>query len=247
VSSVALGKDTENEQKLLFLNRVKKINLSASVPRTASRLLLLALLGLLSGCLSRPQLHTQTFAFDPPADSIWKSAAQSARVVSIRSLRVAAPFDDRSLVYRTGDFSYVEDPYAEFLVSPSESLRPPIRSWMVQSDLFQDVVEPGSALKPNTMVEITVLELYGDFRPGTKPEAVLTLRFVLLESPNGIPGKLEFQGEYSRRVLLKARNAKALMAGWNEALEQILVQLGSQVGRPDLAPAYSGLTKDTRD
>jgi cholesterol transport system auxiliary component len=247
VSSVALGKDTENEQKLLFLNRVKKINLSASVPRTASRLLLLALLGLLSGCLSRPQLHTQTFAFDPPADSIWKSAAQSARVVSIRSLRVAAPFDDRSLVYRTGDFSYVEDPYAEFLVSPSESLRPPIRSWMVQSDLFQDVVEAGSALKPNTMVEITVLELYGDFRPGTKPEAVLTLRFVLLESPNGIPGKLEFQGEYSRRVLLKARNAKALMAGWNEALEQILVQLGSQVGRLDLAPAYSGLTKDTRD
>ena len=168
-------------------------------------------------------------------------------MVSIRSLRVAATFDDRSLVYRTGDFSYVEDPYAEFLVSPSESLRPPIRSWMLQSDLFQAVVEPGSALKPNTMAEITVLELYGDFRRGTKPEAVLTLRFVLLDSPDGIPGTLAFQGEYSRRVLLKARKADALMAGWNEALNQMLAELGSELRRLDSAPAYSALTKDTRD
>ena len=246
--SVALGQDTENEQKLLLLNRVKKINLSASVSRPPRRLLLLAAaLCLLSGCLSRPQLHTRTFAFGPPIDSVSKSAGRSPRVISIRSLRVAAPFEDRFLVYRTGDFSYVEDPYAEFLVSPSESLRPPIRNWMLQSDLFQDVVEPGSALKPNTMAEITVLELYGDFRPGTKPEAVLTLRFVLLESPNGIPGKLAFQGDYSSRVLLKARNANALMAGWNEALEHILVQLSSEVGRLDSAPAYPGLTRDTRD
>src|SRR5580765_2374993 len=100
------------------------------MPRTANRLLLLALLSLLSGCLSRPQLHTQTLAFDPPTASVPKSVARSTRVVSIRSLRVAAPFDDRSLVYRLGDFSYAEDPYAEFLVSPAESLRPPIRSWM---------------------------------------------------------------------------------------------------------------------
>ena len=156
-------------------------------------------------------------------------------MVSIRSLRVAAPFDDRSLVYRVGDFSYAEDPYAEFLVSPAESLRPSIRSWMRQSDLFQDVVEPGSALKPNTMAEVTVLELYGDFRQPPKPAAVLTLRYVLLDSPAGIPGKLVFEGEYSRRVLLKGKNANALMIGWNEALTQILAQLGSDLRRQDSA------------
>ncbi len=157
-------------------------------------------------------------------------------MVSIRSIRVAAPFDDRSLVYRVGDFSYAEDPYAEFLVSPAESLRPPIRSWMCQSDLFQTVVEPGSVLKPNTMAEVTVLELYGDFRRPPEAAAVLTLRFVVLDSPDGIPGKLAFEGEYSRRVSLRARNATALMAGWNEALNQILAQLGSDLRRLDSAP-----------
>jgi len=166
-----------------------------------------------------------------------KGAGRSQRVVSIRSLRVAAPFDDRSLVYRVGDFSYDADPYAEFLVSPAESLRPPIRSWMRQSDLFQTVVEPGSALKPNTTAEITVLELYGDFRRPSAPAAVLTLRFVLLGSPEGIPSKLAFEQEYSRRVPLKATNATALMAGWNEALNQILAQLGSDLRRLDSPPA----------
>jgi hypothetical protein len=165
-----------------------------------------------------------------------EGAARSQRVVSIRSLRVAAPFEDRSLIYRMGDFSYNADPYAEFLVSPADSLRPPIRNWMRQSGLFRTVVEPGSALRPNTMAEITVLELYGDFRRPQEPAAVLSLRFVLLDSPEGIPGKLAFEQEYSRRVVLKARNAHALMAGWNEALSQILAQLGSDLRRLDSVP-----------
>ena len=214
------------------------MNTSTCAIRAATRLLLLGLLCLASGCLSRSPLHTQTFAFDPPASSAPTGAVRSQRVVSIRSLRVATPFEDRSLVYRVGDFSYEADPYAEFLVSPAESLRQPIRSWMRQSDFFQTVVEPGSAFKPNTMAEITVLELYGDFRRRPGPEAVMTLRFVLLDSPEGIPGKLLFEREYSRRVLLKARNANALMAGWNEALNQMLAQLGSDLRRLDSAPGF---------
>ena len=154
-------------------------------------------------------------------------------MISIRSMRVAAPFDDRSLVYRLGDFSYEADPYAEFLLPPAESLRAPIRSWMRESDLFRTVVEPGSALKPNTMAEITVVELYGDFRRPPEPAAVLTLRFVLLDAPNGIPEKLAFEKEYSRRVLLKAKNGSTLMSGWNDALNQILAQLASDLRRLD--------------
>jgi cholesterol transport system auxiliary component len=233
--SVALGEEWthRNERQSGFYNLMKNINTSACVPLAATRLLLLALLCLLSGCLSRPPLHTQTVAFDPPAGSVPKESARSERVVTIRSMRVAAPFEDRSLVYRVGDFSYESDPYAAFLVSPAESLRVPIRSWMRQSDLFRSVVEPGSALRPNTMAEITVVELYGDFRPD--PAAVLTLRFVLLDSPEGIPGKLVFEQEYSRRVVLKDRNANALMTGWNEALNQILGQLGSDLRRLDSA------------
>lgn len=211
---------------------MQPVNINTSLwARIIARSLWFPVLCLLSGCLSRPALRTQTFAFDPPADSAPKRTVQSERVVGIRSVRVAPPFDDRSLVYRLGDFSYQADPYAEFLASPEESLRAPIRSWMRESDLFRTVVEPGSALKPNSLAEVTILELYGDFRHSQEPAAVLTLRFVLLDAPDGIPEKLAFEKEYTRRVPLKAKNPNVLMSGWADALNQILAQLGSDLRR----------------
>ena len=154
---------------------------------------------------------------------------------------MAAPFEDRSLVYRTADFSYEADPYAEFLVSPSESLLFPIRSWMRQSGYFESVVEPGSALEPNTMAEIAVLELYGDFRRSQYAAALLKLRFVVLDAPGGIPGKAILEREYSRRIPLKARNANALMAGWNEGLSQILAQFDADLQALGSVPATASL------
>jgi cholesterol transport system auxiliary component len=200
-------------------------------------IILIVLACLLGGCLSRPHLQTQTFVFGlptaPPSNP--NPALKSHRVVAIRSLRVAAPFDGRSLVYRTGENSYQADPYAEFLVSPSESILLPIRSRLRETGSFEDVVEPGSARKPNTMAEIAVLQLYGDFRRSGEPAAQLMIRFVLLDSPNGVPGNAIFQREYSRRIPLKTRTAPALMAGWDEALAQILDQLNSDLR--SLAPA----------
>lgn len=227
-----------NERHFLVLwNSVNTMNRTACVPRMATWLPWLTFLGLFTGCLSRPSLNTQTLAFGQHSGAVHATAVLTERVVSIRSLRVAAPFEDRSLVYRVGDFSYSADPYAEFLVAPAESLRAPIRSWMRQSGLFRTVVEPGSALKPNTVAEITVVELYGDFREPHKPEAVLTIRFVLLDALNGIPEKLAFDREYSRRVLLQVPKPNALMAGWNKALEEILAQFGSDLRGPDFPVA----------
>ena len=213
-------------------------NNSASRAFAATRTLCLVVLCFTAGCLSRPALHQQTLGFDRPADSVAKTTARTQRVVDIRSVRVAAPFDDRALVYRVGEFCYEADPYAGFLVSPADSLREPIASWMRQSDLFQDVVERGSAVKPNAMVEITAVELYGDFRPEQKAAAVLTLRFVLLDSAEGIPGPVFFEHEYSRRVPLNERNANALMAGWNEALNQILTELNRDLCRVNAPPGH---------
>ena len=207
------------------------------------RAVLLAFVFSLCGCLSRPHLSTQTFVFEIPTVPTAHLTCNNHRVIAIRSCRVASPFEDRSLVYRTAEFSYESDPYAEFLVSPSESLVLPIRSWMSQSGSFESVVEPGSALKPNTMAEITVLELYGDFRRSQDLAAFLKLRFVLLDAPDGIPGNAILERDYSRRIPLKARNANALMSGWNEALNQILTQLNADLQRLGPAPAIASLNK----
>jgi uncharacterized lipoprotein YmbA len=184
----------------------------------------------LTGCLSRPALNQQTFAFSPPAIAATNVVAGD-HVLGIRNLQVAAPFEGRSLVYRTGEFSYVRDPYAEFMDSPDEELMAPLRELLRSEGGFIAVVEAGSALKPDTLVEINVSQLYGDFRQPEHPTAILAMRFVFFEASNSVPGKMMFEQEYSRTIPLKAPTAAALMEGWNQALAEILAEVSSDLAR----------------
>jgi cholesterol transport system auxiliary component len=176
---------------------------------------------LLNGCLSRPNLIRQAFAFGAMPISA-SHAIGSRRVLGIRNLQVAAPFDCRSFVYRTGEFTYERDPYAELLVSPDEGLRSPIGLGLRESGAFAAVLEPGTALKPNTVVEIYVYQLYGDFRQPESNAAVLAVGIVFLEATDGVTGKVILNREYSRRIPLKDRAPSGLMEGWTVALGQIL-------------------------
>jgi hypothetical protein len=173
-------------------------------------------------------LNKQTFAFSTSTIAATNTVA-SNRVLGIRNLQIAAPFDGRSFVYRTGEFSYVRDPYAEFLEPPAEELMAPVREWLRGSGNFSAVVEASSALKPDMLVEVSVSQLFGDFRQPEHPAAILTMRFVFFDATNGVPGKAIFQQEYSRSIPLSGPNAAALMAGWNQALSGIFVEMS-----PDL-------------
>src|SRR6266436_3381945 len=181
----------------------------------------------LSGCLSRPALKRQTFAFTIP--EMAPTNVATARVLGIRNLEIAAPFEGLPLVYRTGDYSYVRDPYAAFLDTPAESLLVTIREWLRGNASFSSVIEPGSSLKPNTLAEIRVTRLYGDFRQPQRPAAVLTIRFLFFDAPNAIPGRVLLEREYARSIALKSATPGALMEAWNQALTQVLTQVISDI------------------
>jgi cholesterol transport system auxiliary component len=187
---------------------------------------LLACICGLTGCLSRSALNKQTFAFSISTIAATNIPAGN-RVLGIRNLQIAAPFEGRSFVYRTGEFSYVRDPYAEFLEPPAEELIAPVRGWLRGNGDFSAVVEAGSALKPDTLVEVSVSQLFGDFRQPERPAAILTMRFVFFDATNGVPGRVIFQQEYSRSIPLRIPAAATLMDGWERALSEILAQVSS--------------------
>jgi cholesterol transport system auxiliary component len=191
---------------------------------------LLASICVLTGCLSRPYLKKETFVFDTPVAAT-TNVIDANHVLGIRSLKIAAPFEGRSLVYRTGEFSFERDPYAEFLEPPAEELMSPLREWFRSNAGFSAVVDAGSVLKSDTLVEISVSQLFGDFRQPDHPAAILTMRFVFLDAPNGVPGKAILDQEYSRSIPLKAPAASALMEGWNQALAEILAEVSSDLAR----------------
>jgi cholesterol transport system auxiliary component len=199
----------------------------------------------LSGCLSRPALQRQTFAFTA-SEAVPTNILATARVLGIRNLRIAVPFEGRSLVYRTGDNAYVRDPYAEFLDTPAESLLVAIREWLRDNATFAAVVEPGSSLRPNTLAEIEVTRLYGDFRQPQRPVAVLTMRFLFFDAPETLPGKVLLERKYARYIPLKSATPAALMDGWNEALTQVLTQVISDLRNLESEESGVGAQSDLR-
>jgi len=212
--------------------------------RLIFRTVILASICALSGCLSKPALNRQTFAFTAP--EMAPTNAATARVLGIRNLKIAAPFEGRPLVYRTGDNAYVRDPYAEFLDTPAESLLVTIREWLRDNGSFSVVVESGSSLKPNTFAEIGVTRLYGDFRQPQQAAAVLSIRFLFFDATNGYPGKVLLEREYSRSIPLKSATPEALMEGWNQALTQVLTQVTSDVQRSESDDPSERMLLDSR-
>jgi cholesterol transport system auxiliary component len=188
---------------------------------------ILTLICVLAGCLSKPALNRQTFAFSVPETA--PTNITISRVLAIRKLDVAAPFEGRSLVYRTGESAFVRDPYAEFLENPRDTLIVIIREWLRNHDIFAAVVEPGSALKPDTIAEIAVMRLYGDFRQPKRPAAILTMRFLFFDATNAIPGRVLLEREYTRSIALNLATPAALLEGWNQGLAQILTEVSADL------------------
>jgi cholesterol transport system auxiliary component len=176
----------------------------------------------------------QNFALqNPPATN--SIAATNGIVLTVRSVEVSPLFAGRALVYRTGPNSYELDSYAGFLVAPDHALAIPIRSYLRNSGLFQDVVEPGSPVKADESVEIHVSEFYGDFRKPGPPAAVLSLRMIFFEARNFSVSQVVWQKDYSRRVPLKSNTAADVVAAYDQALAEIMTEATS-----DLASTSKG-------
>jgi cholesterol transport system auxiliary component len=190
----------------------------------AAALLMLAIT--FCGCVSRPALNEQTFAFSTPASAATNSVA-NGHVLEIKSLQIAPPFDGRSLIYRTGEFSYQRDPYAKFLGLPAEGLVGPVSEMLRRDGGFSEVVQPGSAVQPDTLVELTIIQLYGDIRKPRSPCAVLAMQVTFIAATNGMPVKVILQNNYSKRIPINSTTPAALMEGWSEGLVGILAEATS--------------------
>jgi hypothetical protein len=181
-------------------------------------LLLIALLG--NGCLSKPALRTQMFAFQSPSPVA--PASQTDGIVMLRSVNVSPVFDNNSFIYRTGPETYEIDPYASFMAAPGPAIAVAIRSRLLASGRFQNVVDPASLVPANQLMEVHVSELYGDFSQPGKGAAVLSVRIAVFRQDNNGNRRPVFQNDYTRRIALKKNTAADVMAGWNEALDQIM-------------------------
>ena len=191
--------------------------------------LILLLAGLVcNGCLSKPSLKTEMFAFQNPPPA--KTTSTSGRVIAVHSVDISALFNNNSFTYRTGPQSYETDPYANFMASPQETIAIAVRAHLRSNGYFKDVVEPGSLVNADEIVDVHVFELYGDFSEPGHAAAVLSMRISLYRSEAAKGEQLILQKDYSRRIPLQKNTAAAVMAGWDKALGEIMTQFTDDLG-----------------
>lgn len=192
-------------------------------------LAVLAVAGLLAACsLGRPALPVSYYGIEPTPPP--RASAEARRPESLRvgQVRVAASYAGAELVYRIDEVRFVTDFYHRLIAPPGPMLGNAMAEWLDTAGPLRLVSAPGSAVPTRYILDVTVNDLYGDFRPGRPPQAVLRLQVALLDSTGaGLPAV--FERSVERRIDLPAASPEALVLGYSRALEAALIEIRPQI------------------
>ena len=185
--------------------------------------------GVLCGCSPGPGWQRRAFAFTAPADP--PAAKNQTNFASLGRVSISPLFQSRSFTYRTGENAYEQDPYAGFLIPPERALAEAIRASLHASGAFGRVVDPGSALAPTLVAEVSVNELYGDFRKPSQPNGTMEIHFVCYEVKEGAPGRIVLDKTCVRGTPLARKTPAALMEAWDIDLRQIMEEINAEYAK----------------
>jgi len=190
--------------------------------RLAAILLATALLG---GCTFGSGWKRQVFAFSLPANR--PAAEEPSDTVALNRVTISPLFQSRSFTYRIAEDSYERDPYAGFLIRPEQALAEAIRARMRASGVFGRIVPPGTDLAPNLVAEVSVTELYGDFRKRSQPVGTMQIHFICYKVTDGGPSRTVLDKVCARETPMTARTPEALMAAWDSDLREMMEEINS--------------------
>jgi cholesterol transport system auxiliary component len=192
-------------------------------------LLAVSIIVVLSACsIGRTIPQATTYVVDPPAGVTSPSVGRRPETLRVGFVRVAAAYAGNALVYRLDDVRYASDPYHALIADPGAMLGSRVTEWLEHAGPFSAVAAPGTAQPASFVLEATVNEMYGDFRQGRSPAAVMSVQFALIDQASARP-KVRYERTISSRVNLPKASPDALVRGYGIALAEILSQIA-----PDL-------------
>lgn len=185
---------------------------------------------LLAACaLGKPTAPIVYYGIEPEAPA--RSPAPATASLRVGPVRVADAYSAPQLVYRLGEVRFAADFYHRLMAPPGALIGNAMAGWLNSAGPMRLVTGPNSAVPERYVLDVVVVELYGDFRPGRQPEAVMQVQLALVDTQGIAPIAL-LQRSLERRIALPGATPEALAHGWSEALGQMLVEL-----QPELAKA----------
>jgi cholesterol transport system auxiliary component len=184
----------------------------------------------LAACaIGKPLPRPTTYIVDVPMSETRPAAARRPETLRMGNVRIAAAYGGTALLYRMGEVQYTSDPYHAFKAEPGGMLGSRMAEWLDHAGPFETVAQPSSPQPAAYVLDATVLELYGDFREGRRPVAVMAVQFALIDQ-TGVRPQLVQERTIASRVELSHASPDALVRGYGEALAEILSQLITDLG-----------------
>lgn len=177
--------------------------------------------------IGKPAPNVTTYVVDPPDPPV-APASRRPHGLRMGNVRVAPPFADNALVYRVDDVRFTPDFYHAFIAEPGPMLGASMAEWLDRAGPFKTVSQPGGPVSAPYALEAVVTELYGDFRPGRTPAAVMTVQFTLVDLTAASPAVI-LERFIGRRIDLPEASPDALVRGYGQALAEILTELSKQI------------------
>lgn len=204
--------------------------------RRAVALAPLAFAALLPACtfsLTQPSPVKRTFLLEPPLPA---AGARTQRgTLSIGRVRVAAPYRDRGLVFRTAELAVEADFYHEFFASPASMVEESVARAMASARVFERIVHGAiGAETADYVLEGFVSSLYADGRTD-KAEADVAIEWFL--SRAAYPGGVVWTRNYRERAPIDGKSPDAVVAAMNVALGRVLASLARELAAAELPRA----------
>ena len=194
--------------------------------RRATALALLAALYPVLGCrglLTREHPAQKRFLLEAERGEALP-APPGAPELEVRPFTASSHLHGKRFVYRLGPDRLDFDYYHEFWAEPERLVTDATIRWLARDGLFAFVAEAGRGGPGRLVLDGELSELYGDYRDPRAPRAVLQLRCALLDESGGASRVLLYR-EYSAAPAVAPASREALVAGWNDALREILAAL----------------------
>jgi cholesterol transport system auxiliary component len=193
--------------------------------RMIRRVALACVFAALAGCaIGKPMPSVSTYVIELPIDTQERAQSPRGETLRVGKVRVAAAYGGETLVYRLDDVRYEADPYHAFIADSGSMFAGRIAQWLDRAGLFTSVTQPETIRPARYLLEATVVELYGDFRPGRNPAAVMAVQFALLDQSTP---RLTVVHEctMASRIDLAQASPDELVRGYGKALADILSRL----------------------
>jgi len=177
-----------------------------------------------AGCanVDKPYPQRAYYQFDV-SNSGHSGTPVQGTILGIKRLSVSPGSQGLEFIYRTGEFKYQSDFYNQFFRPPGALITEAVTRWFADAGVFEDVLGQLSQAFPNYVIEGNVVKIYGDYRNSSAPSAVMEIQFFLLKLTDDVDTPIVVTSStYNARKPISSRDPKALMLGWNQALEEIL-------------------------